>query len=104
MAKLGDYVLATKYSDGDSGDQWCVGTLERVLDEYDPPRFQVVDGDGNPFRHNGFRRVRGASRRMGERFVKNIPNIEASRSSIWALHRMTWAQREEWERCVTGTR
>lgn len=51
---VGDYVLATKYEDGDPGDHWVVGYLlaSTMRDRYD-----VGDAEGHSFRANGFRRV-----------------------------------------------
>lgn len=52
----GDYVLATKYCDGDPGDQYCVGFFDETYDHYGTTRFLVKDNDGKQFRGNGFRR------------------------------------------------
>jgi hypothetical protein len=54
---VGDYVLATKYGDGDPGDQWCVGFYDGLLPKVNGPRAMVADGSGKNFRGNGFRRV-----------------------------------------------
>ncbi len=53
-AKNGDYVLATKYFDGDPGDHWCLGFYDCATGD----RHFVLDGEGRQIRHNGFRRVR----------------------------------------------
>lgn len=50
--KNGDYVLATKYGDGDPGDQFCVG----VYDREENGRHYVTDTEGKQFRGNGFKR------------------------------------------------
>jgi len=52
----GDYVLATKYSDGDPLDHWAVGFYDGTT-EHMRPRHHVIDGDGQRFRVNGFRRA-----------------------------------------------
>jgi len=61
---LGDYVLATKYSDGDPGDAWALGFYAGELDMGNDrceikvaPRYMVKDGAGNNIRWNGYRRV-----------------------------------------------
>ena len=59
--KLGDYIAASKYSDGDLRDPWCVGFLQGWIGE----RFLVMDGDGILFRQNGFRRVKKITREEG---------------------------------------
>ena len=52
----GDYVLATKYRDGDTGDQYAVGFYDHEYDHFGQTRFMVVNGDGKQYRGNGFRR------------------------------------------------
>ncbi len=61
---LGDYVLATKYSDGDPGDAWALGFYAGELDMGNDrcdikvaPRYMVKDSAGNNIRGNGYRRV-----------------------------------------------
>ncbi len=48
--KIGDYVLATKFSDGDPGDAWAVGHLNEIKDG----RFFVGNNDTHSFRHGGY--------------------------------------------------
>jgi hypothetical protein len=52
----GDYVLATKWSDGSAHDHWFVGYYNGEL-AYEHPRHDVVDDKGVSARGNGFRRV-----------------------------------------------
>ena len=51
--KIGDYVLATKWNDGDPGDHWAVGFYESYVND----RYRVVDNDGKQIRAGGFRRI-----------------------------------------------
>lgn len=53
MIEKGQYVLATKWNDGDPGDNWAVGYYDRE----ENGRHFVVDGDGNNIRAGGYRRV-----------------------------------------------
>ncbi len=80
---IGDYVVATKYSDGNPGDEFCVGFIKEIMADYTPPRFDVIDGNGQSFRRNGFRRVKKISKERGEFLVKNLRTIEESRFSVW---------------------
>jgi len=80
----GDYVLATKYSDGDSGDQWCVGFYHSELDYETHVRHQVVNGQGEQFRGNGFRRVKKINAEKGEFLVDNARIISMSGRSLWS--------------------
>lgn len=62
--QLGDYVLATKYDDGDPGDPWALGFYAGELDMGNDReeikvarRYLVNNGDGKSIRPNGYRRV-----------------------------------------------
>lgn len=67
--KKGDYVFATKYSDGDPGDGWAIGFFDRMLPKIGADRFMVVDNDGHQYRGNGFRRTEVISEEIGELFI-----------------------------------
>lgn len=79
----GDYVLATKYSDGDPQDHWCVGFFHSMLPKTGGDRFQVVDSDGNQFRGNGFRRAQKIGANEGKWLLEHAAEIEASERSVW---------------------
>jgi hypothetical protein len=91
--KRGDYVVATKYKDGDPGDHFCVGFYDRALD-YDHVRHLVVDGDGKQFRNNGFRRVARVGKQRGEWMVRHLALIEQlqDRYSVWHWYRAPWRE------------
>ena len=78
--KKGDYVIGTKYSDGDPMDQFAIGLFSGMTWH---GRFNIVDNDGNLFRGNGFRRVKKISGKVGRELVKQIPFIESSGKSVW---------------------
>ena len=79
----GDYVLATKYGDGDPGDEFCVGYLHGILDHFGEPRYLVKNADGQQFRANGFRRAKRISPGRGVWLVARFAEIEQSRRSLW---------------------
>lgn len=85
----GDYVLATKYSDGDPRDHWCVGFYAGLTnpEKYDPPRYDVVDGEGKQFRGNGFRRVEKIAPERGAWMLQHAKDIELSGRSVWHFAR-----------------
>jgi hypothetical protein len=83
----GDYVLATKWRDGDPRDHWCVGFYD---DERDG-RHYVTDEKGIQFRANGFRRVKKIPQKRGEFLLKNTSTITSGFRSLW------W-----WVRCSMG--
>lgn len=74
----GDYVLATKYADGDPGDQWAVGWYDRNSPNGIEDRHMVVDETGKQFRHNGFRRCEKITHEQGVWIADHLSDIEAS--------------------------
>lgn len=84
--RIGDYVLATKYADGDPGDQWCVGWLTGTT-AHDPPRYDVVDNDGQLFRGNGFRRAERITLWIGKELLRRNADerweLMSSIRSLW---------------------
>jgi hypothetical protein len=86
--KIGDYVLATKYSDGDPQDHWAIGFYAGITSpKHDPPRFDVFDGEGHNFRGNGFRRVKKISPERGKWMLEHGNEIELSGRSVWYFAR-----------------
>lgn len=75
----GDYVLATKWSDGDPADPWAVGFLSETIEE----RYIVVDSQGKSFRSEGFRRARKISAERGKWIFDHQEEIEMSGKSLW---------------------
>ncbi len=92
--KIGCYVVATKYADGDPGDQFCVGFYNGSYDHHGSTRHLVVDGDGKNFRANGFRRIAKIPQRRGEWIVAHLKHIEKmkDRFSVWHWVRAPWAE------------
>ena len=80
----GDYVLATKWSDGDPLDQWVVGFYDKTDGR---GRHCVVDASGNQMRAGGFRRVKRISRERGDWLLSNSDNIRWSGMSLWHFAR-----------------
>jgi len=79
----GDYVLATKYSDGDPQDQWSIGFFDSMLPKAGGNRYMVVGGDGNQFRGNGFRRAQKIGANEGKWLLEHAAEIESSGRSLW---------------------
>lgn len=70
----GEYVLATKFGDGDPGDHWGVGFYDRFANG----RHYVVDSAGKQIRGNGFRRVGRITVDVGRWFLSAGRSLEAS--------------------------
>jgi hypothetical protein len=90
----GDYVLATKYRDGDPADHFCIGYHDRTFDHFGHDFHLVVDADGNQFRYNGFRRIALISSRRGSWMVRHFAHIERMqyRFSVWHWYHAPWAE------------
>lgn len=82
----GNYVLATKYDDGDPQDAWCIGFFSHLLRE---DRYIIVDDKGVPFRANGYRRVKRISHKRGRWLLDNMKEIELSHRSLWGWLRVS---------------
>ncbi len=80
----GDYVVATKYHDGDPGDHFVVGWYDEPLIYTDEVRHQVVNHVGEQYRGNGFRRAQKISEARGRWLVERMHEIEISGRSVWA--------------------
>lgn len=79
----GDYVLATKYEDGDPGDQFAVGFFYGMLPKVGGDRYIVVDADGKSFRGNGFRRCEQITSEQGKWLVAHLNEISDSRREFY---------------------
>lgn len=90
----GDYVVATKYADGDPGDQFCVGWYDGSYDHHGQTRHLVIDEKGQKFRANGFRRVQRIASARGSWMVLNLKHIESMRDrfSVWHWARAPWKE------------
>lgn len=79
--KPGDYVLATKWGNGDPCDNFCVGYVAGFGED----RILIADDNGNLFRPNGFRRARKITSEQGAQLLALFPEIaDKPGPSIWA--------------------
>lgn len=91
LPEPGEYVLATKYRDGDPQDHWAVGFYDR-MESSQWPRHYVKDAEGRQLRGNGFRRVARISAERGAWLLAHASEIEGSGRSVW-----------HWKRAPMGT-
>ena len=83
--KTGDYVLASRYGDGDVGDHWAVGFF-RGMTRHDPPRYDVEHLDGTLLRGNGFRKAERIPPELGSRLLDHSKRGEImGDESIWDI-------------------
>jgi len=79
--QIGDYVLATKYEDGDPCDHFFVGFVSGFTAH---GRFLIADSEGRNQRANGFRRAEVITTEEGRRLVEMIPEIgDTPGPSLW---------------------
>jgi hypothetical protein len=95
--KKGDYVVATKYADGDPGDQFAIGFYNGSYDHYGQTRHLVIDSEGKNFRNNGFRRVAKVSARRGTWMVQHLHLIEdmMNSASVWLWWSLRWSDLQD---------
>lgn len=95
--KPGDYVVATKYADGDPGDHFCIGFYQGNYDHFGKTRHHVVDDKGVSFRANGFRRVARIGTHRGAWMVAHLGHIERlkDRFSVWHWVKAPWRELEQ---------
>jgi hypothetical protein len=78
---VGEYVLATKYDDGDPCDHFFVGFVSGYTHH---GRYLVVDNDGRSQRANGFRRAERITAEEGSALVAMFPDIgDKPGPSLW---------------------
>jgi phage terminase large subunit-like protein len=99
----GDYVVATKWSDGDLSDHWCVGVYDGEKDG----RHFVKDASGQQFRINGFRRVQKITAEESRWLLEigwRLEGVAAGAASVWSLLSSmdTLIDRDTWEEIGTG--
>jgi hypothetical protein len=75
--ELHDYVLATKYTDGDPDDDFAIGFLTEIYVVHDLRCYIVVDDNGRPFRANGFQRCEAITAEEGRWLLSHFPEIMA---------------------------
>jgi hypothetical protein len=79
----GDYVLATKWGDGDPCDHFVVGFISNPSKTWHN-RFLVEDSKGTLFRHNGFRRAEAITEEEGRELLSIFPEIgDREGPSLW---------------------
>lgn len=80
--KKGDYVLATRWSDGDPLDPWAVGFIDYKVKD----RYQLVDDNGKKIGgFAGFRRAQKIPPDLGAYILDNAEAIEQFGVSIWNM-------------------
>ena len=87
--KIGDYVLATKWNDGDPGDPWAIGIYAGIHSLGETQRHMVNNADGSTIRPNGFRKCHPIRKDVG-RWLLTVAADELERSkpgtvNLWTM-------------------
>ena len=87
--KIGDYVLATRWSDGDPGDPWAVGIYAGTHSLNKPLRHMVNNADGTTIRPNGFSKCHPIRKDVG-RWLLTVAAVQLERSmpvtvNLWTM-------------------
>jgi len=82
----GDYVLATKYNDGEAWDHWAVGFYNGMAPQGD--RHYVVDENGQSFRFSGFRKCAIIDKALGLWFMTHAEKLEKLGCNLWRIKRL----------------
>ena len=85
---VGDYVLATKYHDGDPGDRWAVGFYAGM----ERDRHMVKDSAGKQIHAGGYRGVIRIPLDVGDWLLKNARVLESSPGGAVNLLQMVATQ------------
>lgn len=85
--KIGDYVLATKWNDGDPGDPWGLG-IYAGTHALDNTR-HLVNHDGKPIRIGGYRKCHPIRKDVG-RWLLTVAAVQLERSkpgtvNLWTM-------------------
>jgi hypothetical protein len=88
--KIGDYVIGTKYADGDPMDPWCVGFYAgtTLASNTQKIRYLIADDQGRTFRSDGFARVKKITQTAGNFLLQNKDHVERSGRSIYSIIRL----------------
>ena len=78
-----DYVLASKWSDGDPNDPWAIGFVDKTLPPTSSPRYTLKDADGNPMKFGIFGRAERISEASGYILVVARNIVMQSHYSVW---------------------
>jgi hypothetical protein len=77
--KIGDYVLATRWPDGDPCDPFAVGFVSKI----DEDHFDIVDANGGHIK-NGLRRAEVITQDEGDALVAMFSHIsDLPGDSLW---------------------
>ena len=82
--RKGDYVLVTKWTDGDPSDAWAVG----FYDHTESNLFYIVNESGTPITRQGFRRMGRITQEFGHWLLEHSSVLERTadgNTSLWDI-------------------
>ena len=72
--KIGDYVFASRWADGDWNDPWIVGFISEIGNNY----VCVCTNDADKTPDSTFRNCKLIDRQTGDRILQYYPGLEGS--------------------------
>lgn len=81
--EVGDYVLASKYRDGDPNDPWFVGFIKQIIRCEDYDKYKIADEDGNLLYSSMLARAERIGKANGHQLVRCKKYIKESNKSVY---------------------
>jgi len=98
--EIGDYVVATKYTDGDPHDPWAIGFYQGTNDR---GRCIVHDSDGKSIYSSGYSRIKKISGEKGKWLLDNHELVRLSGFSVYHFVRLSMATLDSAPKIVQPT-
>lgn len=96
--KVGDYVLASRWSDGKLGEPWAVGFIEEIVEAHGKPRYYVGYGNGELISMAPYRRAERIKPFVGSELLRLNKEQDWERlypfRSIWGMKKNLKKMRE----------
>lgn len=94
--KVGDYVLASRWSDGKLCESWAVGLISEITEAHGKPRYYVGHGDGKLISMAPYRRAERIDPFVGSELLRLSEEQDwewlCPHRSIWGMKRIIKAE------------
>lgn len=94
--KVGDYVLASRWSDGKLDEPWAVGFIEEIAEAHGKPRYYVGHGNGELISMSPYRRAERITPFVGSELLRRNKEQDweqlCPHRSIWGMKRIIKAE------------
>lgn len=93
--EIGDYVLATKWSDGKLADPWAIGFVSEIVEIYGKPRYMISHENGDLISRTAHRRAERITPFVGAELIRLSEEYDWElyhHLSMWGMKRMVSAK------------